>query len=313
MKGLTKQEFIEKGNWVHTNKYNYDRVNYINRRTKVIIICPIHGEFEQQAGSHLQGCGCPKCANNLKYTTDSFIDRSNIIHSNRYDYSLVNYVDNKTKVKIICKVHGVFEQIPNGHLQGWGCEKCSYELRGEQHRSNTESFIKSAFLVHRDLYNYDKVNYTNCSDAVIIICKEHGEFYQRPSDHLGGCGCPACNYSKKELLIFNWLKENRIRFKSQFELITSEVARNSNLIKIDFFVKQNEQQYFIEYDGIQHFEYVPYFHKEGIIDFDKQQRRDKVLNDFCELHKDRVTLIRFNYKQTNEEILKIMNSTFNVF
>lgn len=106
------------------------------------------------------------------------------------------------------------------------------------------------------------------------------------------------------------MKSRNIPFKTQFELITSEIARNSNLIKIDFFVKYNNKQYFIEYDGSQHFEFAPYFHKGGIVDFEKQQRRDKVLNDFCELHKDIVTLIRFNYKQLNEEILKSMEGIF---
>lgn len=85
------------------------------------------------------------------------------------------------------------------------------------------------------------------------------------------------------------------------------------MIKIDFFLKYKEKQYFIEYDGIQHFEYQPYFHKGGIIDFEKQQRRDRVLDAFCELHKDKVTLIRFNYKQTNKQILEIMKTIFNDF
>jgi len=82
-------------------------------------------------------------------------------------------------------------------------------------------------------------------------------------------------------------------------------------VKIDFFLKYKGKQYFIEYDGIQHFEYQPYFHKNGIKDLEKQKRRDKLLNDFCELHKDKVTLIRFSYKKSNEEIVKIMNNIFN--
>ena len=78
---------------------------------------------------------------------------------------------------------------------------------------------------------------------------------------------------------------------------------------IDFFVVHNEKQYFIEYDGIQHFQYNLYFHKT-LEDFEKQQRRDKVLNDFCELYKDKVTLIRLNYKQTEDEIKQILKEVF---
>lgn len=79
-------------------------------------------------------------------------------------------------------------------------------------------------------------------------------------------------------------------------------------MKIDFFVKYNNKQYFIEYDGIQHFEYIPYFHKGGIIDFEKEQNRDRVLNEFCELHKDKVTLIRFRYDD-----VEVVNKLKNIF
>lgn len=107
------------------------------------------------------------------------------------------------------------------------------------------------------------------------------------------------------------MQENNIKFVTQFELITPEIAKNTNLMKIDFFVKHNDKQYFIEYDGIQHFEYVPYFHKGGIIDFEKQMNRDRVLNDFCELHKDKVTLIRFKHDQSDEEIFSELKEIFN--
>ena len=95
-----------------------------------------------------------------------------------------------------------------------------------------------------------------------------------------------------------------ILFKSQYIIFVDEVARYTNKIIIDFFLVYNNKQYFIEYDGQQHFEYTPIFHKGGIVDFEKEQRRDRVLNEFCELHKDKVTLIRFNYKQSNEEIIE---------
>jgi hypothetical protein len=79
---------------------------------------------------------------------------------------------------------------------------------------------------------------------------------------------------------------------------------------IDFFAKYKEKQYFIEYDGEQHFNYHPYFHKGGVIDFEKQQNRDRVLNEFCELHRDKVTLIRFNYKNSINEIENILKTYF---
>lgn len=86
-----------------------------------------------------------------------------------------------------------------------------------------------------------------------------------------------------------------------------KIARNSNKIVIDFFVKYNNKQYFIEYDGKQHYEYIPFFHKGGIIDFEKQQNRDDVLNAFCKLYEDKIILIRFKYNESSQDILNQLN------
>ena len=120
----TNETFIGRSNIIHNDKYDYSLVDYINNKTKVRIICFEHGEFWQIPANHLNGSGCPKCNNNYKLTTDLFIERSNIIHDNKYDYSLVNYKNNKTKVIIICNKHGEFKQRPDAHLNGQGCSKC---------------------------------------------------------------------------------------------------------------------------------------------------------------------------------------------
>ena len=105
----TKNEiFIEKAKKVHGDKYDYSKVNYIDSKTKICIICPEHGEFWQTPSSHLRKRGCPFCANNIKYTNEKFIEKASAIHHNRYDYSKTKYVNNKTKVCIICPEHGEF-------------------------------------------------------------------------------------------------------------------------------------------------------------------------------------------------------------
>jgi hypothetical protein len=87
----------------------------------------------------------------------------------------------------------------------------------------------------------------------------------------------------------------------------NEICRNTNIVYVDFNINLNNKQYFIEYDGEQHFNYVPFLHNNNIINFEKQVNRDKVLTDFCELHKDKITLIRFNYLQSYEEIINELN------
>jgi len=127
----TNNEFIEKVNKIHNNKYNYSLTNYNSRNNFIKIICPEHGIFEQNAGSHLQGVGCKKCYHEkMTYDTETFIKLAKEKHGNLYDYSLVNYKHSTKKVKIICKNHGIFEQTAHTHLRGAGCPICK-SSRGE--------------------------------------------------------------------------------------------------------------------------------------------------------------------------------------
>lgn len=134
--GKEKQFLIEKERWfclaenIHNNKYDYSLVEYKNSKENVTIICPVHGKFEQQPRNHLQGHGCYECARLMfgkavKSNTSDFIQKSIKIHGDLYEYSLVNYINAETKVKIICKEHGIFEQIPRNHLSNSGCNFCN--------------------------------------------------------------------------------------------------------------------------------------------------------------------------------------------
>ena len=188
----TTQEFIDEAKAIHGNKYDYSKVKYTKAESKVIIGCPMHGEFEQKSNLHLMGYGCKKCANNFlskikKSNTEEFIKKAKEIHSNKYDYSQVNYVNNSTKVIIICSEHGEFEQKPAMHLQGQGCPKCAGRIK-----LTIKQFIEKAKKVHDNKYDYSKSNYTGTDSKVTIICPEHGEFEQTPYTHLNGSNCPKC-------------------------------------------------------------------------------------------------------------------------
>ena len=197
MRRLSKEEFIEKARSVHGGKYDYSKVEYVNSRTNVCIICPEHGEFWQRPTSHLRGENCPKCAfrnrtDGQRDSAESFIKKSIKIHGDKYDYSKVEYNGQNEKVCIICPEHGEFWQTPKGHLNGNGCPLCWAERRGKTRLSNTEEFIKKAKAIHGDKYMYDKVNYTKKNEKVIITCPIHGDFLQTPNDHLHGYGCSKC-------------------------------------------------------------------------------------------------------------------------
>ena len=207
-KRLSLSDFIKKANEKHDGKYDYDKVKYKNNSTKVCIICPEHGEFKQTPAHHLNGCGCPKCGHNAtgkskRSSKEDFIKKARKEHGDKYDYSKVKYKNCDTKVCIICKKHGEFLQTPYNHLKGTGCHKCANEANGERCRLSKEDFIKKAREEHGDKYIYTKVEYVNANTKVCIICPEHGEFWQRPSDHNQGQGCPKCKGDKireKQLL-----------------------------------------------------------------------------------------------------------------
>ena len=192
-KKLTTKEFVKKARQIHGDKYDYSKVEYKGANNKVCIICPIHGEFWQKAITHLNGSGCIKCANKMHHTLDSFIKKAKEVHGDKYDYSKVEYINNKTKVCIICPEHGEFWQRPDKHLsRGSGCPKC-----GGTSKLKLSEFIEKANFLHKNKYDYSKVNYENYETKVCIICPIHGEFWQTPHAHLNGQGCPYCNGNLK--------------------------------------------------------------------------------------------------------------------
>ena len=249
-KKLNKQQFIEKAREVQGDKYDYSKVEYINSKKKVCVICPEHGEFWQAPSSHLNGQGCPKCFSNKKrilysFNKQQFIEKAKSIHGNKYDYSKINYVNANTKVCIICPEHGEFWQTPYVHNNlKCGCPKCGRINASLGETMKVEDFINKAREVHGDKYDYSKVEYVKSKIPVRIICRKHGEFLQTPDAHIHGSGCQICSNSKStgEEEILKFLKE-----------ICNESieTRNRNVIKpqeLDIFIPSKKVA--IEFDGL---------------------------------------------------------------
>jgi hypothetical protein len=130
---LTQQEFVGRSKIKHHNKYDYTKTIYEGALHKVIIICPVHGEFTQQAGNHVSGKGCRQCADmntrgGLSNTID-FIVKAKKCHNDYYSYEHTTYVRNNKLVIITCPVHGNFTQKPCTHLEGRGCRPCRMASR----------------------------------------------------------------------------------------------------------------------------------------------------------------------------------------
>jgi very-short-patch-repair endonuclease len=284
--------FIVKARKLHGDKYDYSKVDYINKVTTVKIICPTHGVFEQRPDSHLIGSKCAKCSGKLISCTESFIAAAHKIHKNKFDYSLVTYTNTTTNVKIICPKHGVFETTPNNHMRGTDCRYCS---GNDAKKLNVDSFVQRAKKVHGDKYDYSKVNYKNFKTKVSIVCAEHGVFEQTPFNHITNKhGCQICKLSHGERIILNYLNNNNIENHTNF--IFNDCF-DKKALPFDFYLPK--YNICIEFDGIQHYEIVPYF--GGLPRFILQQKRDKIKDEYC--LKNNIKLIRIRNHDLIETIL----------
>lgn len=281
---MTTKEFVEKAQNIHGNKYDYSKVNYINSHTKVCIICPEHGEFWMLPSNHYKQ-NCPVCAqlqrsNSRKIGTEAFIKQAKEVHGDYYDYSKVNYTKSRIPVTIICPEHGEFQQTPYKHLNGCGCFKC-------KSGNSKLQFIEKAKKLHGDKYDYSKVEYVNSVTDVEIICPIHGSFFQKPHVHLDDSrgypkGCPECaKKSHGEQVIQNCLNELHYEYEYQHVIYADTILKKTNKVVVDFYLEINNKKIIIEYNGLQHYTYVPYFHKNGLSDFIKQTKRDMWLKKYC--------------------------------
>lgn len=302
MKKLTTEEFIEKAKQVHGDRYDYSKVNYINSRTKVCIICPEHREFWQLGNSHLQGQGCPKCVGRNK-NKDEVISKFQEVHQNKYDYSEIpESLKSHEKVPIICPKHGKFFQSVYNHISGQGCPKCAIE-RNTIRQTYTWDQLKEIFKKrHNNKYDYSKVNYVNMNTPIIIICPIHGEFQQKPKDHIRYAGCPRCKSSKGELQIEEILKKFNISYTTQFPVL----YKNNTYLHSDFKIDYNNKIYLIEYNGIQH--YIPIEYFGGKLKFQKQLDRDNFLRNYCK--ENNITLIEIKYDMKKSEIEHLLKQYF---
>lgn len=179
---------------VYNNTYLLTKVVFTKVAAKITLTCTRHGDFKVRASDALKGSKCPKCGKRY-WDTSSFISHSKQLHKDRYSYPHTEYISSKRNVIITCPIHGNFNQRPSTHADGKGCKKCAIEAVTKINTSNAEEFSLKAAHMHVGEYTYDNVVYVNNSTNVLITCRKHGDFAQKPSNHLSGAGCPHCTGS----------------------------------------------------------------------------------------------------------------------
>jgi len=283
LKVKNTEQYIIDAKKVHGDKYDYSITDYKKSHDKIKIICHIHGIFEQKPNNHLNGQDCPRCIdNNIKSSTEEFIKRAKEIHGNKYDYSLVNYKNNKTNVKIICDGK-IYEQSPKSHLKG----------------INVKSLTKKEFIIksresHGNKYDYSLVEFDNTNDYIKIICPIHGIFEKMCYTHYK-CGCPICSESIGEKKVRLFLNSKSIKYKSQMKF---NDCKNIKKLSFDFYLY--DYNICVEYDGKQHFEPNDFF--GGLESYLKQIENDEIKNEYCK--NGNIRLIRIRY---DEDIIEKLN------
>lgn len=270
----TTEQFIKESISVWGNKYDYSLLEYKNARTKVKII--YDGIiYEQYPNSHLVG-----------YPVEGYLDQDIFIQKalrkwgNRYDYSKVKFINANTKVEIVFDGE-TYLQTPHNHLK--------YAPEKRLFKKTTAQFIQDAIKVHGEFrYVYDKVIYISDREKVIITCPKHGDFEQRPNQHLRGVGCRSCNESRGEKEIANFLNKYGINYDRQHKFSD---CKNIYQLPFDFYIPSVRTC--IEFDGEQHFLPLPFF--GGQEAFENLKINDKIKSDYCE--DNYISLIRIKYDQ----------------
>ena len=238
----TTNQFINELQKIFGNTLIYTKINYINSKTKVEIICPQHGSMLMIPNNLLGGHGCKRCASiksalnrdsYKKLDIKEFIKRSKEIYGfDRFNYSKCIISDGrKSKAIVICKIHGEFITDVNSHLSGKAsCPNCS-----KNKKKNLIQIIEEFNRIHHNFYDYSKFVLVNTKTKGIIVCPKHGEFYQSPEVHKRGCGCPICSnesfISKKEC---KWLDEI-IKLPKSKEYRQKEIFINGQRFVVDGF------------------------------------------------------------------------------
>lgn len=264
------KEFIEYCAQKHNYKYDYSKVSFKKLSEKIEIVCPEHGSFFQIASQH-KIYGCKYCSYEYRASLrrlglNNFLDRCNLVHGNKYNYSLIKEIKNIShqKLEIICNKHGIFTQSAEMHMGGQGCVKCYREIQGKCNVLSQETVLSRLEALNTE-YTFENVYYIKNSEKISVTCKNHGDFLVLYSNFLKGSGCPKCKESKGEKAVRMFLEKNKLTYHQEFR-----VKDNDSTVVFDFYIPSKNT--FIEFQGIQHYKPIDFF--GGLGAYNKQEYTD---------------------------------------
>ncbi len=255
---LTQDEFLARAKAVHgDNRYDLSRVNYVDTKSKVEVVCPKHGSWLSTPGNFLYGYGCPKCGHEkvidgMRLTQEEFLARVKSVHKDKFNFSRVRYVSFTDKVEVICPVHGPWRTLPGNLLRGCGCPKCKAEKASERLFLTQEEFESRISAMFGEKADFSSAVYSGTKARVTMRCTEHDIEFEAPADSLfaGAWGCPSC--------INNGKSKGEESVAEYIESLGVKVERGRRDVippkEIDIFIPAKNLA--IEYNGV-------YYHHDG--------------------------------------------------
>lgn len=189
----TKEQFISQCREIWGDRFNYDKVEYVNQRTEVIIYCNVHKRyFTQQPFCHLtmRHYGCPDCTLEAirakrSIPQEEFIDRCKTKFGDKFKYDKVKYVNQNTNITIICPNHGEVNVNPQSFLKSdFGCTKCAREHAIESNKITKEEFIQRAEEKFGERFDHSNLEYKGYEEKTTFVCRLHTKFVTSPFLHL---------------------------------------------------------------------------------------------------------------------------------
>lgn len=296
----SREDFIAEAVAVHGDFYDYSLVpvEMPGNRSKVPIICPIHGRFLQAPMNHKQGKGCRKCGrekarNGRSYSLDQFLGLVKKKGHSDLEFVQSSWINYTTPMSMVCPNHGRFEQVPERLiLGGFGCQKCGWEKGAELKKNSTEDFIRRSKELHGDRFTYELTDYRGSNEPVKVTCKKHGVIeLELAYYHLHGWGCRDCGLDKHSSLgeekISRWLKKEKIAFERQKAFPGLKRTRS---LRYDFFV--NAWNVVIEFNGQQHYQAFEPFGGQSTLEL--TQESDQIKFNFAQETGLELVIIRFD-------------------
>lgn len=308
----TLERFLIRAVEIHGSKYNYSQItsdNITNSKSRVLIICNIcNYQWFCSVQSHInQKNECPGCSQKIHWTLERFIFSARKIHGNKYDYSQIlfeNIKNNQSPIYITCLICSYkWKSTINSHINyKHECPNCS-----GQARYDLKKFLLKSNKIHNNRYDYSQITadqIINSQSIVSIICRKcNHHFNLKIVYHIfHRAGCPKCNKSNGETNCQEILDKLKIEYK--IEYIIPSLSKK----RFDLMFNYQNNKYLLEYDGIQHFEFSPFFHKK-IENFEEKQKTDILKSQ--KAIEEGYYLIRIDYsneKNIEEHITNALNT-----